>query len=83
MKYKRDNSDLKKLGIMCREFRREHGILLRDIAFDLDYSIETISAFELGKINTSRVLLWYVVHGFDADYISEFNKRGILQNGEV
>lgn len=75
MNIKRDNTDLKKLGRMCKTFRREHDIAMKTIADDLDYSVESISAFERGKINTSRILLWYVKHGLNADYIKEYNRQ--------
>lgn len=71
----RDKTDLKKIGAICRSFRKSHGFIQRQVAFDLDYSVETISAFECGKIDSGRILFWYIQHGLTNEHIYKFSRK--------
>lgn len=51
------------IGNLCQTWRKENNIKQSDIASDLDVSVETISAFENGRTNNARVLMWYIEHG--------------------
>lgn len=56
--------DIIAIGNLCQMWRKENNIKQSDIASDLDVSVETISAFEHGRTNNARVLIWYIEHGF-------------------
>lgn len=61
--------DLKNLGLKCKEFRVSLGVLQSDVANDTGYSLENISAFETGRNDNARILLWYFMHGMTVDHI--------------
>lgn len=56
--------DLEYIGKQCQLFRYDRGYTQVEIAEDLDYCVENISAFERGKNDNLRIYLWYVLHGF-------------------
>ena len=60
---------LKFIGNKCREFRKERGYYQINVANDVGYSIENVSAFENGRNDNSRILLWYIEHGLTFDMI--------------
>ena len=62
------------MGQRCKEFRAKHGYYQRDVARDTGYSVENISAFETGRNDNARILLWYFVHGMNAEHLLE---RGV------
>ena len=53
----------KEMGAKCAEFRKTIDVKQSEIASDLNVSVETISAFENGRTNNARVLMWYIEHG--------------------
>lgn len=53
----------KEIGAMCAEFRKTIDVKQGEIASELNVSVETISAFENGRTNNARVLMWYIEHG--------------------
>lgn len=53
----------KEIGAKCAEFRKTIDVKQLEIASDLNVSVETISAFENGRTNNARVLMWYIEHG--------------------
>ena len=59
---------LRDMGRRCKEFRVEHGYYQADVAKDTGYSVENISAFETGRNDNARILLWYFVHGMNAEH---------------
>lgn len=61
--------DLKNLGLKCKKFRVSLGVLQSDVANDTGYSLENISAFETGRNDNARILLWYFMHGMTVDHI--------------
>lgn len=67
---------LKDLGFRCKRFRVEHGYFQRHVAEETGYTIENISAFETGRNDNSRILLWYIVHGMTIEEI-----KGLRDNG--
>ena len=62
-------NDLKYIGARCKEYRLTLGILQYKVALDTGYSLENISAFETGRNDNSRILLWYFLHGMTLDYL--------------
>lgn len=62
---------LELVGDVCREFRKEQGYYQMNVANDLGYSLENISAFENGRNDNLRILLWYIAHGLTFDMIRE------------
>ncbi len=70
---------LREVGQRCKQFRIERGYYQMDVAVETGYSVENISAFETGRNDNARILLWYFAHGMDYDYLLE---RG-LKNGAV
>lgn len=61
--------DLKTIGARCKEYRLTLGVLQYHVANDIGYSLENISAFETGRNDNSRILLWYFNHGMTIDYL--------------
>ena len=59
---------LRDMGRRCKKFRVEHGYYQADVAQDTGYSVENISAFETGRNDNARILLWYFVHGMNAEH---------------
>ena len=57
--------NLKELGQAAKAFRESLGASQIEVATATGYSKETVSAFETGRNNNARVLLWYVRHGFN------------------
>lgn len=57
------------LGKRCQKYRKKIGYYQRQIASDTGYSIESISAFENGRSDNARILLWYFQHGLTIEYI--------------
>ena len=70
---------LHEVGKRCKQFRIERGYYQMDVAEETGYSVENISAFETGRNDNARILLWYFSHGMEYDYLVE---RG-LNNGKV
>ena len=62
---------LRDIGRRCKEFRVEHGYYQADVALDTGYSVENISAFETGRNDNARILLWYFVHGMKSEHLFE------------
>ena len=71
---------LRDIGRRCKEFRVEHGYYQIDVARDTGYSVENISAFETGRNDNARILLWYFVHGMNAEHLFE---RGVKHDAEI
>ena len=69
--------NLKTLGKVCQDFRRNREISQLKVAYDTNYSIENISAFECGRNDNARILLWYFAHGLTMDEL----KRGGVDFG--
>lgn len=69
---------LLEVGKRCKKFRIERGYYQMDVAAETGYSVENISAFETGRNDNARILLWYFAHGMEYDYLVE---RG-LNNGK-
>lgn len=59
--------DLKEMGAKCKEFRISAGMLQIDVANETGYSLENISAFENGRNDNSRILLWYLAYGMNVN----------------
>lgn len=62
---------LRELGKRCKEFRINAGYQQTDVAKDLEYSVENISAFETGRNDNAIILLWYITHGIDLTDMKE------------
>lgn len=69
---------LHEVGKRCKKFRIERDYYQMDVAIETGYSVENISAFENGRNDNARILLWYFAHGMKYDYLVE---RG-LNNGK-
>ena len=65
--------DLVKIGKYCKKYRVSIGRFQSDVAEDTGYSVENISAFETGRNDNARILLWYIEKGIDVN--------GILNEG--
>ena len=62
---------LREMGQRCKQFRVEHSFYQTDVAFETGYSAENISAFENGRNDNARILLWYFAHGMTVDHLIE------------
>ena len=69
---------LKDVGRRCKQFRIDSGYYQMDVATETGYSVENVSAFETGRNDNARILLWYFAHGMNYEYLLE---RG-LNNGK-
>ena len=65
--------NLRKLGFICANFRKDICKYQRDVAFDCNVSVETVCAFEHGRTNNAMVFLWYVDHGLPVECL-----KGVL-----
>lgn len=72
--------DLHELGRRCKQFRVERGYYQSDVAADTGYSVENISSFETGRNDNARILLWYFMHGMNAEHLF---KRGVKDVADV
>ena len=54
------------IGTLCKRFRQQNGYSVKQVADDTLYSIYNVYAFEQNRNNNGDILLWYVLHGFDA-----------------
>lgn len=57
--------DTIEIGQRCKEFRESLGVLQSDVAAETGYSKENVSAFETGRNNNARILLWYIEKGME------------------
>ena len=53
------------IGRACQEWRRKQGYTQLDVALQLEMSPENVSAFERGLNDSSFILTWYLLNGFD------------------
>lgn len=54
------------VGLNCQEFRRTKTSYTQvDVAKELGYSVENISAFENSRNDNMRILMWYILHGME------------------
>lgn len=61
--------DLREIGQKCKQYRMDRGYFQIDIARDTGYSVENISAFETGRNDNARILLWYFAHGMQYEHL--------------
>lgn len=59
--------DLRCIGKSCQKFRISQGLLQSEVAEDIGYTIENISAFENGRNDNVRIFLWYVSKGLNVN----------------
>lgn len=71
---------LRELGQCCKAYRVEHGYCQVHVALDTGYSVENISAFETGRNDNARILLWYFAHGMKYEHIFE---RGVKHGANI
>lgn len=58
------NNNYKVCGYMCRKYRQDIlNITQEQVAKELDYSQENISAFENGRNSNNIIFMWYVRNG--------------------
>lgn len=57
---------LKLVGARCKRFRLEMGHTQKEVAKECGCHNTNVSAFERGENDSATLLLWYVLHGFDA-----------------
>lgn len=58
---------LKKLGSICRQFRLDNDISVKEIARLCNYSVWNIYKFEQGIIDNASILLVYLHLGLELD----------------
>lgn len=51
---------IEKVGMMCREARKNSGLTLRELAQGIGTSYQNLSKFETGHNNSLDLLVWYV-----------------------
>lgn len=79
--------DMKDVGARCKALRLDLELLQSDVARDIGYSAENISSFETGRNDNARIMLWYVAHGLDREYIRSLFKKpktyGLKEGDEI
>ena len=56
------------VGLNCQEYRRKNTSYTQvDVAKELGYSVENISAFENSRNDNLRILMWYILHGMEIE----------------
>jgi hypothetical protein len=58
---------LKELGKICRKFRIDNEITVKEIAGRSGYSVWNIYKFEEGVIDNASILLVYMLYGLQLD----------------
>ena len=58
---------LKKLGSICRQFRLDNDMKVKDIAQICNYSAWNVYKFEQGKLDSASILLAYIHIGLQLD----------------
>ena len=58
---------LKEISAACQAYRRREGVPQSRVAFDTGYSVESVSAFENGRVNNLMLYLWYAGRGMDIE----------------
>lgn len=61
--------DLRELGLKCQKFRVARGYYQSHVAAETGYTTENVSAFETGRNDNARILLWYIIHGMTVEDI--------------
>lgn len=64
--------ELKNVGAVCKEERTKKGYTQLQVALDLNYSTENISAFECGRNDNLRIFAWYLVNCLDIDILEKY-----------
>ena len=59
--------NLKQIGTVCQYHRRRLGYRQIDVAGETGYSSENISAFETGRNDNCKILMWYFEHGLEME----------------
>ena len=67
--YKKNN--ITPLAIMGGANRRQAKVKQSEVAKELGYSLENISAFENGRNNNAEILLYYIKRGWIYDIFSD------------
>ena len=73
--------ELKEIGLRCKLFRIEQGYTQEQVAMEIGYTKENVSAFECGRNNNCRILMWYIAHGMNIDNIALQTIQGGFSNG--
>lgn len=64
------NDEMKRIGSRCRDYRLNVlGLKQSDVADEIGYSKESVSAFENGRNNNAVILMYYINHGLDLERI--------------
>lgn len=58
---------LKEISAACQAYRRREGVAQSRVAVDTGYSVESVSAFENGRVNNLMIYLWYALRGMDIE----------------
>lgn len=66
---------MKRIGNNCKLYRRGIGYTQNDVAEHTCYSLENISAFENGRNDNYRILLWYFIHGMTFEDMIKIRKE--------
>lgn len=61
---------LREIGARCKIYRKGLGYCQIHVAQETGYSKENVSAFETGRNDNSRIMLWYLQHGMTVDEIT-------------
>lgn len=59
--------DIKKIGSICRSFRRSLKMTQADVAKATGYSAGNVGHFEQGRNDNLNIFLWYIMNGLDID----------------
>lgn len=68
--------DLLEIGQKCKNFRLSQGATLADVATDTGYSVPNVCAFENGRNDNARIMLWYFNRGLTFQHLKGALNRG-------
>ena len=66
--------ELKNIGQKCAAARRSKGYTQLQVSFAVGYTPENISAFECGRNDNMRILLWYLQNCISLSDMLDFVK---------
>lgn len=55
------------IGRNCKKYREKIGYTQRQVADELGYSVENISAFENGRNSNMHIFSWYLKKGMEIE----------------
>lgn len=69
---------LERIGLNCKALRKSKGYTLEDVSRETGYTQTYVCAFEHGRSDNVRILVWYFKHGLTKRLLL----KGVTFDGE-